>query len=467
MSTALYLRQSKDQNGTGLAIDRQRQDCLKLCDQKGYRDPVEYVDNDVSASTGKVRPAYARMLGDIEAGTIGAVVCWDLDRLHRRPIELEYFIELADRHNLALASVSGDHDLGTGDGRMFARIKGAVAREEMDQKAKRQRRQAKQRAELGLPHVAGPRAFGYESDGMTVREDEAEALREAYQSVLEGRSLVSICVDLNKTGFTTPAGKEFRNSGLRAMLLNYRNIATRTYSTRGPDRKLRTEVVGAAKWPAIIDREVFESVRGILEDPARRKNHGTARQWLGGSLYLCGRCGSDVRVNYRERDRNGAPVRVYRCRQSAHLSRTASWVDWRVEEHVIARLSRDDARELLVDDRTENVNDLRRQADLLRMRLEQLGEDFADGMITRETMKSGSERLRQRLADLDDRMTHVDRGPILADLITSGDVRAMWKAIGLDRQRAVINLLYKVILLPRPPGRYETPIESVIMEPRI
>jgi site-specific DNA recombinase len=476
MRTAVYLRQSKDQNGSGLAIARQREDCESLCARRGWQVAETYIDNDVSASTGRVRPAYARMLADVEAGKLDAVVVWAYDRLARRPIEFEQFIDLADRHRLALATVSGDHDLSTDEGRLYVRIMGAVARDEMAKKSKRQRREARQRAERGEPHVSGPRAFGYQPDGMTIREDEAEALRGAYAAILAGATLVSLCRDLTAAGFTTPAGKPFRHSGIRAMLLNHRNIAIRTYSTRGADKKLTTEVVGAAKWPAIIDRETFDAVRSILEDSGRRQNHntGTARRWLLGGLAVCGHperdgeiCGAPMRVNYREKDRHGEQVRIYKCRAHNHLSRAADWVDWRVTEHVIERLSRPYARDLLVDDQQENLAELRREADLLATRLSQLGEDFAEGLVARATMVSGSERLRTKLADLAGRMEHIDRAPILADLVNADDVRTKWDTIGLDRQRAVINLLYKVILLPRPPGRYETPIESVIMEPKI
>ncbi|MDT5181978.1 MAG: hypothetical protein QOI29_136, partial [Mycobacterium sp.] len=94
MEAAVYLRQSVDRYGDELAISRQREDCLKLCDQRGWS-PHEYVDNDTSATKGR-RHAYERMLDDIRAGYIGAVVVWDLDRLHRRPMELEHFIDLAD-----------------------------------------------------------------------------------------------------------------------------------------------------------------------------------------------------------------------------------------------------------------------------------------------------------------------------------------------------------------------------------
>src|SRR3954453_17340054 len=67
---AVYLRQSLDRDGSGLAVARQRQDCLKLCAERGW-EPVEYVDNDTSASNGKVRPAYTRMLADVAAGRGG------------------------------------------------------------------------------------------------------------------------------------------------------------------------------------------------------------------------------------------------------------------------------------------------------------------------------------------------------------------------------------------------------------
>ena len=99
---------------------------------------------------------------------------------------------LADRHRLALATVSGDTDLGTDSGRLFARVKGAVARSEGERKSARQKRQALQAAQMGKPH-RGRRAFGYEPDGLTVRPNEAKALRAAYDSVLAGSTLTSLC----------------------------------------------------------------------------------------------------------------------------------------------------------------------------------------------------------------------------------------------------------------------------------
>src|SRR5439155_18051912 len=124
------------------------------------------------AFSGKRRAAYERLLGDIEAGARDAVICVDLDRLTRRPAELEAFMELADRHGIALANVSGDTDLSTSDGRFKARILGAVARQESEKKAERVAREAEQAARRGVAR-GSRRPFGYEADRVTIREDEA------------------------------------------------------------------------------------------------------------------------------------------------------------------------------------------------------------------------------------------------------------------------------------------------------
>jgi site-specific DNA recombinase len=137
-----------------------------------------------------------------------------------------------------------------------------------------------------------------------------------------------------------------------------------------------------------------------------------------------------------------------------------------VSERVIARLSRPDARELLVDDRRDDFGKLQSEADTLRLRLEQSGKAFADGELSIVEFKASSARLRERLSDLEARMHHVDRAPLLADLVTAHDVRAKWNAIGLDRQRAVIDLLYTVTLLPGIRGKRKLSPESVRMEPK-
>ena len=84
----------------------------RLAERKGWEVVERYVDDDVSAWSGKGRPEYTRCLDDLAAGVIDGLLVYDLDRLHRQPRELEAFIDLCHRLRLTnVTSVSGDIDL--------------------------------------------------------------------------------------------------------------------------------------------------------------------------------------------------------------------------------------------------------------------------------------------------------------------------------------------------------------------
>src|SRR5947209_720904 len=89
-------RISSDREGDGLGVRRQLADCEALAVRKGWAVVDRYVDDDVSAWKGRARPEYRRLLDDVHAGVVDAVVVWHLDRLHRQPRELEEFFEVVD-----------------------------------------------------------------------------------------------------------------------------------------------------------------------------------------------------------------------------------------------------------------------------------------------------------------------------------------------------------------------------------
>jgi site-specific DNA recombinase len=434
---AVYLRQSLDRDGSGLAVARQRQDCLKLCAERGW-EPVEYVDNDTSASNGKVRPAYTRMLADVAAGRVGAVVAWDLDRLHRRPVELEHFIDLADRHRLALATVGGDADLSTDNGRLFARIKGAVARGEIERKSARQKRANLQRAEMGTPAPGGRRAVGYAPGGRELCAPEAAHIRDGYRLLLAGASLRSIAAQWNAEGFTTAVGGPWRPDAVRYTLRNPRNAAILVH---------RGQEYGPGNWPAVVPEHTYRAAVALLDDPSRRTTPDTARRYLLAGLARC-HCGALLITGRTQRGK-----RTYRCAQKpGHLSRAAEPVDQLVTALVLERLSRPDAADLLATPgEGVDVGALREEATALRTRLGELTDLFADGAITAVQLARGTERARTRLEAVEQQMVDAGRVPVLGELVTAQDVRATWEGLDLDRQRAAIDTLLAVTLLP--PGR--------------
>ncbi|WP_414683278.1 recombinase family protein, partial [Microbacterium sp. UBA3486] len=74
-------------------------DCLSLCARLGLdvAEPDVFMDNDTSAYLDKKRPDFARMLARIKLGP-SRVVVWHVDRLYRRPRELEDLIDLVETH---------------------------------------------------------------------------------------------------------------------------------------------------------------------------------------------------------------------------------------------------------------------------------------------------------------------------------------------------------------------------------
>jgi len=204
---AIYLRISLDHEMDGLAIDRQREQCEALAKHRQWQIVETYVDQSKSATDRtKVRPAYDRMVADYKAGAFDAIICYDLDRLTRQPRQLEDWIDWAEERGLQLVTANGDADLSTDGGRMYARIKAAVARAEMERKSARQSRAHVQRAEQGRP-PKGVRPVGYATDGKVIRR-EAAAVKAIYSAFDGGASLRGIARALSGIKETDTAKAE-------------------------------------------------------------------------------------------------------------------------------------------------------------------------------------------------------------------------------------------------------------------
>jgi site-specific DNA recombinase len=282
---AVYCRISrvrrKDGKEETLGVERQEPPCRELAARKGWEVAEVYTDNDLSAYSGKRRPAYEEMLKAVRDGRVQAILAWDADRLTRQPVENEQIIDLADRYGIQLATVRGEYDLATSSGRLHFRLKGAIARAESEQRAERLKLKYDQLAAAGEVKNAGIRAFGYERDGVTVRIDEAVVLQDAARRMVAGDSARAILADFDRRGIRTPTGKPWSATSLRRVLTSPRVAGLRQH---------RGEVVGEASWPAILDRPVWEQVCAIYGDPTRKRGGHPYSYLLTGGLARCGRC---------------------------------------------------------------------------------------------------------------------------------------------------------------------------------
>jgi DNA invertase Pin-like site-specific DNA recombinase len=219
---AIYVRISRDISGESLGVTRQLEDCREVAEKAGWAVAEVYVDNDISATSGKPRPGYRKMLDDIKGGQLDAIVAWHSDRLYRRVVDLVELVDIVKEYDLQIATArSGEVDLTTPTGRLIAGMLAQIATYEGEAKSDRWKRSIRQRRETGEVHTMGPRLYGYERDG-TIVPHEREHLEWAAGQILDGAALVRTTIGLNERGSRTTLGNEWNRAGLKKTLTNPR-----------------------------------------------------------------------------------------------------------------------------------------------------------------------------------------------------------------------------------------------------
>ena len=223
--------------------------------------------------------------------------------------ELEAFFELCKRlGSTNVATVTRrDRSCRTRTGSSMARILGAVAKKESDDKSRRIRRKHEEiaRSAAGVSG-GGSRPYGYEADKLTRASGGGGDHRECAQRLLAGEPVRSIAADLNERGVTSASGGSW------------------SPQSSAPDARLAAdqrpaehhgEIVATAVWPAIISAEDGATIRALLANPERRTNKA-ARRYLLGGLLVCSHCGERLVA----RPRSGGKRR-YACAQGRGVLR--------------------------------------------------------------------------------------------------------------------------------------------------
>ncbi len=442
-AAALYARISSDIEGSGLGVARQLQDCRKLAESLGWTVGEEYVDNDISAYSGKLRPSYQRMLRDLREGRRDAVIVYHVDRLTRRPIELEEFVAALDTAGVRqVRFVVGDMDLGTGDGLMVARILAAMAANESATKSRRMKRKNEQNAAAGLPH--GPaRPFGYEPDKVTINETEAKVVRELVARFLAGESLRSLTIWLNDSGVPTVSGspRGWRSPTVRGILLSARIAGLRVH---------RGEVVGPAVWQPIITVPTRERVLARFQQQTTTKRRAPRSYLLTGML-RCGRCGNKLFSARRDQD-----TRRYVCLSGpdhggcGRLTVVAEPVEALITEAVLFRLDTSELADAIAGKARADVQTALIAEGLAsdRAQLEELAGMYAAKAITATEWLTARQAIEDRVHAAErDLATATDTTAISEVIGRGAQLGGQWHELSLDRQVAVIRAVVDHVVI--------------------
>lgn len=297
MRLGIYARISDDTEGTGLGVERQIEDCQHVTRARRASSTELYVDNDVSAYSRRVtRPRFEAMLSDLGTKLDGIVV-YNLDRLARQPRDLERVIDIYDDHpKLLFATVEGDINLATPDGRTMARVMVAFANKASADTGRRTKRKHLELAKLGKP-VGGYRPFGWREDKATLHPEESAVMRGVIEDVIAGKTIRSVTYGLNERGYKTTAGNTWSFQTLRNYLRNPRLVGWRTHQ-----RKVLLDEHGdpvQGLWEPLVGEDTWDRLQEALRRRQSAQGWGrparpNARIYLLTGLARCGHSGCNA-----------------------------------------------------------------------------------------------------------------------------------------------------------------------------
>lgn len=438
MTTAIYARQSLDREGSGSAVVRQLELCRELAAELQLAEAREFVDNDVSATSG-VRPAFTELLKQIRAGRVSDIVVWHTDRLYRRLRDLVEIVDLAEHHHIKIHTVrSGEFDLSTPAGRMIAGMLGHVARYEIEQKSARQVAANLQYAKAGVWQFS-IRPYGYRRVKGKVRivEKEAAFIREAYDRYIAGALFGDIAADLNARNILPMIKKLWTGDDMRNVLENSAYAGIRTY---------KGEVVADGNWTPAISRETWLAFCAVRARRAIRHDWSTRAHHLLTRIARCGTCGARMVARDTHTRPSVTGVRsvrpVYQCVQGACIVRKIDLTDEEVVRRLLARL-----RQPRVWDNLPQRTDLEplvQESKELHQRRRDLIRRQGEGLAETKELSDRIETLEWQISSGASQWLPAET-PVKVS-------RGWWDALSLDQRRGLVSMFMTITIHPQRAG---------------
>jgi site-specific DNA recombinase len=276
--------------------------------------PEPYDDGGYSGGNME-RPALARLLTDIEARKIDAVVVYKVDRLSRSLLDFAKMMVTFEQHHVAFVSVTQQFNTATSMGRLvlnvllsFAQFEREIISERTRDKIAAARRKGK--------WSGGHPLLGYDVDPqtkkLTVNEEEAVRVRAIFQLYLEHQALMPVIEELERRGWLNKrwltrkgrarGGRPFTKPRLYELLRNVVYVGKVRYK----------QEVHQGEHLAIIDAAVWQQVQDLLRaHGSARAVRSRARAPLAG-LLRCQPCGCAMTPAQATRS-GGKRYRYYVC----------------------------------------------------------------------------------------------------------------------------------------------------------
>jgi len=458
LRVAIYARISAD-DGTALGVGRQVEDCLERITKDGLDLVHEpYVDNDVSATSGKRRPQFEALIESVERHELDAVVCYAGDRFVRRLGEWADVIELfGGTRTSLLCCQSPDLEMATANGRMVAGVLASMAAGETSRLSERVVREKLARARAGKPN-GSMRSFGYNADG-SINDVEGPIVREMVDRVIAGESIRSIVLDLELRKVPTIKGGTWRGPTVRVMLMSAKISGQREHTpkpsqfapTGTPKRSNGLgQIVADGIWDGIITPGETARLREILGDPARRTQRG-GRYLLTG-IMICGSCMKPMNSHSDQRDgRKYQCIKIPGTGKCGRRSIAAEPSDAFIRDVVLSAIYQGGNPRRFAQPVVVSIDAYAAQRSGLDAERKSAAARYGAGAIDDDTFDTENARIKDAIRRLDVRYSSTAPTSLLGSLPRSlSAARSQWDEWHVDKQRSVLRAaIQELVLLPR------------------
>jgi site-specific DNA recombinase len=255
-----------------------------------------YVDEGISAKTTN-RPAFQRLMRDIELGKIDTVLFTELSRLSRSLKDFLNIFEFAQRHACDLVCLKTEIDTTSPYQGLVTKILMVFSEFEREMTSRRTALNAYERSKRGLAN-GGFTVLGYRRDAqhkgrLLVDEQEAEVVRAIFQTYVQECSIRRTTAQIKaRYQGRFPKLKGICPNTVYRVLLNKAYLGIRAIHKRD---KANYEEVSAA-WEPIVEESLFGQVQALLQANKHRYHRlGPERYtYLLSGLIRCGTCGKKL-----------------------------------------------------------------------------------------------------------------------------------------------------------------------------
>ena len=337
---ALYIRLSKEDEteGPSQSVTNQKSLLGEFVQQHRLAVYDTYIDDGWSG-TSFDRPAFQRMIEDIEAKKVNMVITKDLSRLGRDYIMTghymeRYFPEKRVRYISLLDGIDTGVDSTANDITPFRAIMNDMYAKDISKKIKSVKQDKQRKGQF----IGGKPMYGYkmhptEKNQIVIDEEVAPVVRRIFAMALEGMSCRKIAATLNEDGVPTPAtycgwkvGKPGPYTGLWSseriseMLQNEtyvgnmvqgRSVKISYKSKKCLKQNRENWVVVEGTHEPLVDIETFRKVRMLVN--SRKHTRSRTYDFLLKGLIFCHECGYPLAVINRK-NAAGEDVLYFVCR---------------------------------------------------------------------------------------------------------------------------------------------------------